>query len=318
MTGTEPVKRQQIGQRWLLGVLLVAILAACDNSTVATPAPTTITIAGSTAMHRILQDLTAAFSRQHPDVLFVIRGGGSTVGEQLVRNREIDIGASTLFAPEEPAGRSAHTSDPLVRVPIGLDGLALVVHPSNNVDELSLVQLQEIFSGRVLNWQSLGSDAGDIQLVSREDGSGARILFESRVMGQERVSLTAVVMPTSADVVKYVARNPQAIGYVSRAEVAEWIDDEPGSEDVRSVKAPTADAAAPSSDSSDLPPAIKVLRVEGRLPLRASLRSQEYALTAPLYLITNGQPVGRVRQLIDYALSPAGQAIVNRYSAPIR
>ena len=61
-----------------------------------------------------------------------------------------------------------------------------------------------------------------------------------------------------------------------------------------------------------------MLGVEGRLPLRAALRSQEYALTQPMYLITNGQATGRVRQFLDFALSPAGQAIVSRYAAPIR
>ncbi len=52
--------------------------------------------------------------------------------------------------------------------------------------------------------------------------------------------------------------------------------------------------------------------------MRALLRSQEYALTSPLYLLTNGPAAGRVRDFVDFALSPAGQAIVNRYSAPIR
>jgi phosphate transport system substrate-binding protein len=290
-------------------LLLGSLLAACDNPTVATPAPTTITIAGATAMRRVLQDLTAAFSRQHPGVLFVIRGGGSTIGEELVRNGQVELGASTLFAPDAPSAEAPAAADTLVRVPIGLDGLALIVHPSNSVAELSLVQLQQIFSGRVLDWLALGSDAGEIQLVSREDGSGARTLFESRLMGDEQVALTAVVMPTSADVVEYVGKNPQAIGYVSRAEVAEWIDDE-------------ANAAAPPATlmpgATAQPPAVKVLRVEGKLPLRAALRSQEYALTQPLFLITNGQASGWVRQFLDFVLSPAGQAIVNRYSAPIR
>ena len=271
-------------------------------------------------MRRVLLDLTAAFSRQHPDVLFVIRGGGSTVGEELVRNRAVDLGASTLFAPQPAAGEATPTADSLLRVPIGLDGLALIVHPSNSVSELSLVQLQAIFAGEVLDWMAVGGDAGEIQLVSREDGSGARVLFEGRVMGDMHVSLTAVVMPTSADVVEYVSKNPAAIGYVSRAEVAEWIEDGTGSgagQNMGGQAAPALGAPA-APGGTPFPPAVKVLRVEGRLPLRASLRSQEYALTQPMYLITNGQPSGWVRRFLDFALSPAGQAIVSRYAAPIR
>ena len=136
-------------------------------------------------------------------------------------------------------------------------------------------------------------------------------------MGEERVSLTAVVMPTSADVVAYVAKNPQAIGYVSRAEVKEWIVDGP-SEETAAADAAANQTVNPVAHSSADPPAVKVLRMEKRLPLRAALRSQEYALTNPLYLVSNGQPSGRVSEFLDFALSPAGQAIVNHYSAPIR
>lgn len=302
-------------------LLLGAILGACDSTTVATPAPTTITIAGSTAMRRPLQDLTAAFSRQHPGVLFVIRGGGSTIGEELTRNGAVDLGASTLFVPEAATGTAepavaavAVPADTLVRVPIGLDGLALIVHPGNNVAELSLVQVQAIFGGRVLNWLAVGGDAGEIELVSREDGSGARILFEQRVMGEEQVSLTAVVMPTSTDVVEYVSRHPAAIGYVSRAEVAEWIPD------TSTGAPPSAPPSEPGGTpvATEMPPAVKVLRLEGRLPQIESLRSQEYALIQPFYLITDGPASGWVRQFIDFVLSPAGQTIVSHYSAPIR
>jgi phosphate transport system substrate-binding protein len=288
-------------------LLCALLLMACESAGVATPVPTTITIAGSTAMRRALSDLTTEFNRQHPDVLFVIRGGGSSIGEELVRRREVNLGASTLFPSEQvPASPAA---DPLVRVPIGLDGLALVVHPSNSIDELSLVQLRDIFAGRLLDWMAIGSDAGEIQLVSREDGSGSRILFENRVMGEERVALTAVVMPTGRDVVEYVAKNPQAVGYVSRAEVAEWIEESDSTE---------ATALAQASTGHEATPHVKVLRVEGKLPTRTSLRAQEYPLTKPLYLISYGQPAGRIRQFIDFVLSPAGQAIVGRYNASIR
>lgn len=312
---------------FLLGILL---LGGCETAGVATPVPTTVTIAGATAMRRVLHDLTAEYSRQHPDVLFVVRGGGSTVGEELVRRKEVDLGASTLLPGEQMAGLQAPAaatpgtpaaSDPLVRVPIGLDGLAVVVHPSNSIDELSLVQLRDLYAGRLLDWLALGSDAGEIQLVSREDGSGARALFESRIMGDERVALTAVVMPTSKDVVEYVAKNPQAIGYVARAEVVEWIADESPNEGAASAAVGAAGSTASSALGSAgvaVGPRVKVLRVEGRLPTQAAVRSQEYALTLPLYLVANGQPGGRVRQFIDFVLSPAGQAIVGRYGAPIR
>jgi len=291
--------------RWRRALLLLGmslLLVACEGAAVATPPPVTLTIAGSSSMTPVLTALTDAYTRQYLNVVFDLRGGGSTLGEAAIRAGRYDIVASTLFPPEPAAGRPAPPGDEaLVRTPIGIDGLAIIVHPSNDVDALSLVQLRDIFSGRVLNWQALGSDAGEVVLVSREDGSGARILFEERVMGEDRVALTAVVMPTSQDVVDYVAGNPATIGYVSRAHAAAWIPGE-------AITTTAALAEAP----------VKVLEVEGRWPTRETVAAQQYGLTQPLYLITRGAPAGRVRQFIDFVLSPAGQAILAHYHAPIR
>lgn len=288
--------------RWLLLFGLGLLLPGCEGASVATPPPVTLTIAGSTSMSPVLKALTDAYSRQHPNVVFDVRGGGSTLGEAAIRAGRYDIVASTLFPPDAEAGRPPQPGDEaLVRTPIGIDGLAMIVHPANAVTALSLAQLRDIFRGAVLNWQALGSDAGEVVLVSREDGSGARDLFEARVMGEERVALTAAVMPTSQDVLDYVAGNPAAIGYVSRAYATAWIPGEAATSDAPLAEAP-----------------IKVLEVEGRLPTRAALAAQQYVLTQPLYLITRGAPTGRVRQFIDFVLSPAGQAIVAQYHAPIR
>lgn len=280
---------------------MLLLLAGCEGVAVSTPAPTTITIVGSAAMQRALRSLTEEFNRQNPSVLFSVRSGGSTIGEEAIVRGEADIAASTLLPPDAAADAPA---DNLVRTPVGINGLAVVVHPSNPVEELSLVQLRDIFAGEVLNWQAVGSDNGEIQLVSREDGSGSRILFEERVMSGARVSLTAVVMPSSADVAAYVARRPDAIGYVSRGEVAPWL---------------LAPSAAPPDATPDATwPRVKVLRVEGQLPTVESLTAQRYPLIQPLYLVTRQAPAGQVRRFIDFVLSPAGQAIIGQFHAPIR
>lgn len=290
--------------RILLSIGLTCLLAACEGAAVATPPPVTIAIAGSSAMAPVLDALTDAYARQHPNVVFDLRGGGSTLGEEAIRADRYDIAASTLFPPDPAAGRPAPPGDErVVRTPIGINGLAVIVHPSNNVDALSLVQVRDLYSGRVLDWQALGGDTGDVVLVSREDGSGARILFEDRVMGDDRVSLTAVVMPSSEDVVDFVSRNPGSVAYVSRSHVVDWI---PGEE------APDRQTVAAGSAP------VKVVSLEGRWPTREEIASQQYALTQPLYLMTLGNPKGQVRQFIDFVLSPAGQAIVARYHAPIR
>lgn len=291
---------------YLLSLLL---LAACEQAAVATPVPTTITIAGATAMQPVLLNLTDAFSHEHPNVLFHVRGGGSTVGEELLLAGQVDLAASSLLPATPLTPTLTPPSAPFVRIPIGIDGLAIVVHPSNPISTVTVLQLRELYSGRLLTWAELGSNAGEVVLVSREDGSGSRQLFEERVMGDEHVSLTAVVMPTSADVVAYVARNPQAVGYVSRAYVVAELD----------AQLPTTTGQQQSTDTNPKPiHAVRVVQLEGALPTRENLQTQRYFLTQPLFLLSRREPQGWSHQFVDFALSPAGQEIVAKYHARVR
>jgi phosphate transport system substrate-binding protein len=296
---------RHLAVRFLL--VSVLFLAACEQAAVATPVPTTITIAGATAMQPVLLNLTDAFSHQHSNVLFHVRGGGSTVGEELLLADQVDLAASSLLPATPVTPTLTATPSPLVRIPIGIDGLAIVVHPSNPISNVTVLQLRELYSGRLLAWSELGANAGEVVLVSREDGSGSRQLFEERVMGDEHVSLTAVVMPTSADVVAYVAQNPQAVGYVSRAYVLTWLDE-----------SQPATSEAQSNTSARSTPSVRVVRLEGQLPTRENLQTQRYFLTQPLFLLSRGEPQGWSHQFVDFVLSPAGQEIVNKYHARIR
>lgn len=303
-------------QRLLLLPLFLWIggyfLGGCAQATLATPQPTTLTIAGSTEMRPVLTALTATFSRRHPNVLFSLRGGGSTLGEQWVASGQVDIAASTLVYPD------AELADGLERIPFALDGIAVIVNVENDVSGLTLLQLQDLYSGRSLDWQDVGGSPGEILLVSREDGSGTRALFEERVMGDERVALTAVVMPTSADVVSYVAEHPQAIGYVSRSYLTNRLPDSlshTASTTVPTPLGPTPTAVAtPALDVG----AVKVLPIEGLLPLAENLAVQRYHLSRPLYLILRAGGGTWENQFIDFVLSPAGQEIVARYHAKVR
>lgn len=286
-----------IYRRILLGCWLAAalfILASCQPPDVAPRRTTVIRIAGSSAMQPVLYELTNAFTHQHPALLFEVAGGGSTTGQERVLTGQVDLAASTLLSPTIPTAAR--------RTPIGLDGLAMIVHESNPIEALTLAQLQALYSGRVFTWAEVGGQAHDVLLISREDGSGSRQLFEVRVMGEEPVALTAVVMPTSGDVVDYVAKHPNAIGYVSRAYLLPVLEQAPS----------TTDAAAPR------PLGVKVLALDGQLPTQQAIQSQRYPLIQPLYLVSRTRPTGWLQQFIDFTLSPAGQAIVERYHGRVR
>jgi len=272
----------------LIGLFLLLSVAACAQTAVVTPTPVTISIAGSTEMRPVLVELTGAYTERHPNVLFSLRGGGSILGETWLESRRADLAASTTF-PDEEEGLTG-----LMRVPIGLDGVAVIVHKDNPVIDLTLSQLRDIYNGKILDWAEAGGQPGEIGLVSREDGSATRMLFEERVMGEERVALTAVVMPTSEDVVEYVAEHPQALGYVSRAYVM-------------------ANPASPQGSVS-----VGVVALEGRLPTSEEIAAQSYYLTRPIFLLRRASNGAGIQPFIDFVLSPAGQEIVARYHVRIR
>lgn len=284
-------------------ILTVCLAAGCASPQTAgsnpDPDPVTLTIAGSTEMRPLLNELTAAFHARNPHVQFTLLGGGSHQGELRLTAGQADIAASAAAYTdaELPAG--------LVRTPIGLDGIALVVHIDNPVDALSLVQIRSLYEGRALSWQDIGGSARNVLLVSREDGSATRQLFEERVMNQAEVARMAVVMSTSDAVVDYVATHRDAIGYVTSAYLPQ--DGMPASQSNQDTPNP-ATAGAP----------VKAIAIEGRLPIGADLQDSHYPLARALYLLTPQGGTPAVQEFVDFILGQEGQSIVARFHVPIR
>lgn len=286
----------------IASLLLLILATSCQQTQLTPTKPVTISIAGATAMRPVLEDLSREFSRQHPHSLFEISGGNSTTGEERLRQGEVDLAASTLISASissELLTEQQHK--PLIRIPLGLDGLAVITHKTNPVENLTLLQLQDLYNGRIWDWQELGGNNEAVLLVTREEGSGSQALFTERVMAETPIALMAVVVPTSEDVVDYVAHNEGAIGYVSRAYVIDLLHNE-------------QNTVAPSTSQST----VHLIKIEDQLPTIESLETQSYFLIQPLYLVSNGQPRATVKQFVDFTLSPAGQAIVARYHSPIR
>jgi phosphate transport system substrate-binding protein len=170
---------------------------------------------------------------------------------------------------------------------VARDGIAIIVHPSNAVDGLGLLQLQDLFSGRVHEWSGVGGgrSQGPVQVVSREAGSGTRSAFETVVMDERRVTPLAVVAPSSEAVIEYVATHPDAIGYVSMGRVSTGV---------------------------------KVLSIEGELPTAQSAELGSYPLSRDLWIVTGASPAESVKAFRRFVLGPAGQQIVGRNFGRVR
>jgi len=270
--------------------LLPAVVWLASCGTVVAPAkPVTLQVAGSTAMLPLVADLAAAYQESNPRTRVEIEGGGSHLGLERLEAGEVDIAACS-WLPAPSNGAEVWYSP----VPVAWDGIAIVAHPKNPVDELTLLQVRSLFAGWTLDWREVGGEEVVPLIVSREDGSGTRAAFEELAMGGEQpVTLTAIVMPSSTAVIRYVAGHVAAIGYASISAV-HGLHDAGGNEPV------------------------KVLRIEGADPAPDTVRTGVYHLTRPLHLATRAAPSEDVRAFVDFALSPAGQAIIGRRYGRVR
>lgn len=263
-----PLPRCSLAPQLLWHGLLLLLLTAC-GATVTPPPPVFVKAAGSTSMGPLMSDLAAAYHDRYPHVTFDLEGGGSQLGLMLVEAKQVDIGLVS-GPPQNLAGELRLT-------PIARDAIAIILNAQNRIGGLSLPELRDIFSGRLLNWQEVGGRPGPIQVVSREDGSGTRAAFEAIVMENRAVIPTAIVLPNSRAVVDFVGQNPNAIAYVSFIFTHDQVYPVP---------------------------------VEGVAPTLESITSGSYPLTRELAVITLMQGRPEVDRFVNFVLSPAGQATV--------
>ncbi len=264
-----------------LSLLLIcgAVLIGCAADQRATPTPTVLRIAGATSLQPALEALAGAYEADHPQVLVEVRGGGTAVGRQFLELGRADLAAVSWRAPDEAEDARWQV------VPVARDGIAIIVHPTNPITNLTFLQLRAIYSGEVLDWGAVGGGEGIPLVASREDGSGTRAAFEATVMSDKKVTLNAVVLPTGKAMVDYVASHRNAIGYVTSAALTEGV---------------------------------KVVALEETLPTREALRAGAYPLGRVLYLYAPRPPSPAAEAFLNFALSPAGQAVIGRSLVPIR
>lgn len=226
-----------------------------------------IDVVGSTSIQPFAEMLAQEFNRQHPDNVVEVQGGGSTAGLMAVGNGIAGIGMCSRSLTKEEA-------EQFTAVTIARDGLAVVVHPSNPVEDLSLARVKSIFAGQATNWKEVGGQDRPVRVISREEGSGTREAFMKLVMGKARISRKALTQESNGSVKELVKHDPCGIGYMSLGLV--------GGE-------------------------LKALRISGVPATEAEVQKGRYPLVRPFLFVTKGPPDPKARQFIDYVLSAEGQ-----------
>jgi len=227
-------------------------------------------------------------SHQGQPLRVLVAAHGSSTGFKALASGEADIWASSrpVKAGEISAMASvADLADLTSEHVIAIDGLAILVHPSNPVNQLSIDTLGRIFSGAISNWSEVGGPDRRISLYARDNQSGTWDTFKSLVLGKAYTLATTALRYESNDQLSDdVSRDPGGIGFAGLASV-------------RSSKLLAV------SDSNA--PALK--------PTQLTVASEDYALSRRLFLYTRGNSGGElVNRFIEYTQSSAGQAIVAR------
>ena len=258
----------------VVGVVLVLtalLLTGCSGGS--KTASTQVIVSGSTTILPIAEQTAEAFQKANPGTRVLVSGLGSSAGIEAVSAGTADIGTSSRdLKPEE--GNLG-----LIDTPIAYDGIAVIVSPSNPVNNLSKDQLANIFSGKIKNWSEVGGADQPIDLVNRDESSGTRDAFTKLVMGKSTFDPRAAVLPGTGQVRDVVARASGAIGYIS----------------VGFVKPRFTNVA------------VKALSVDGIAPTEANIASGEYPVGRRLHFLTKGAPTGLTKKYIDYVLSDAVQ-----------
>jgi phosphate transport system substrate-binding protein len=255
----------------LCGLLAAAL--ACQTQA-PTPEPrAALALGASTSTTPLLDKLTAAYREEAGGVTFTTEYGNARLTLDSLRAGRFHAALLSWPGGAPPEDVWAQ--------PVALDALALIVHPTSAVHGLSLAEARDLFQGRTSAW----ADGTPVEVVSREDGATARVLFERAVMGDQRVTLAAVIAPGSREVVDYVAAHPGAIGYVSIG----WLNAR-----------------------------VRALALDGVVPSPESARAQRYALVTPVYFMSLAEPQGDARDFYRFVISDPGQALVGQRYGRIR
>lgn len=225
----------------------------------------------------------------YPELRISVTGGGSGTGIASLINGTVDIAnASRQIKEEEIAEAQSNGVEPVEHI-IARDAIAVIVNPENPVSQLTLQQISDIYSGKISNWSEIGGDDRPIVRLSRETNSGTHVYFLETVlrMGNSEdktlFSTDTLLLPSSEGIIAEVRQNPNAIGYDGLGYVPE---------DLKMI------AIAEEEGGAYVLPSIP------------TVNDKTYPIARDLYMYTDGEPTGIIKEYLDWILDSEAQEIV--------
>jgi len=259
---------------------LLAGLAACAAAgALFAAAKETLTVQGSTTVGPIADAFAEAFMRKNPDLAITVTKTGSGDGAKALVDGQCDVAAMSRFMKDKEYKAAIEKGFLPVAHVVAMDGVCVVVHPSNPVSELTTEQIKAVYMGKITNWKDLGGADQKIVPISRDTSSGTYEVMNELVMGGDKMDPGVEYVTSNPDKHKRVSTTPAAIGYVGLG----FVDEK-----------------------------VKALKVNGIVPNRRTIASGEYPIARPLFLWTRNFPElgSTIHRFVTFHLSEEGQEIV--------
>ena len=283
--------------RFLLPAIIIIVLVfstscgprSSSTETASDSSATYIENKGSDTIVNLALAWAERYQAEHPEVRISVTGGGSGTGIASLINGTVDIAnASRKIKEEELAEAQGNGIDPVEHI-IARDAIAVIVNPQNPVSQLTLKQISDIYSGKFSNWSEVGGEDRPIVRLSRETNSGTHVYFLETVLrlgnsdDKTLFSMDTLLLPSSEGIIAEVRQNPNAIGYDGLGYVPK---------DLKMIAIAEGEGGAYV------------------LPSIPTVNDKTYPIARDLYMYTDGEPTGIVKEYLDWILSTEAQEIV--------
>ncbi len=262
-----------------LAVLAIVSFVAAGGPADLSAESNSIIIDGSTTVGPLAKAFAEYYMAKHPDVNITVSESGSGNGAKSLINQVCDVADMSRFMKlNEYEAAVTKGITPVAHV-VAMDGIAIIVHPSNPAGNLTVEQVRGIYKGKITSWKQLGGPDVPIVSISRDTNSGTYETFEELVMNNEKIHPSTEYVGSNGAIRQRVQSTKAAIGYVGLG----FVD--------RSVKA---------------------LEIDGVMPDAGTIASGVYPVARPLFMFTNGYPKlgSHLFSFVTLYLTPKGQEIV--------
>lgn len=272
-------RRFKARQQIMASALLALISTAGSYAQDAKAAKTEIVVDGSTTVGPIAKALAEYYMSGHPNVNITVSESGSGNGAKSLINGTCDVADMSRFMKDEEFKAAVEKNILPVAHVVAVDGIAIIVHPSNPVKNLTVDQVRALYAGKITNWKDVGGTDQKIVKISRDTNSGTYESFEQLVMHKEKIAADTEYVGSNGQARQRVQSTPAAVSYIGLG----FAD--------RNVKA---------------------LSINGILPDNATVASGSYPIARPLFMFTKGYPkLGTpLHAFVTLYLAPKGQEII--------